>query len=120
MLRFTISNEREQQSFDHAEGPIEFAAPNATNVPRCIVQDLYVSKDHVRVDEIEGGRVRVETEPANSIRLADNSVIPRLGAVGATSTRRPERRRRDRHRRRFRGRYHGRRPARDDRLASRQ
>jgi adenylate cyclase len=78
MLRFTISNKREQQLFDHAEGPIEFGrGAQRNNVPRCIVQDLYVSKDHVRVDELEGGKVRVENlSQRNSIRLADNSVIP--------------------------------------------
>jgi adenylate cyclase len=78
MLRFTISNKREQQLFDHAEGPIEFGrGAQRNNVPRCIVQDLYVSKDHVRVDELENGRVRIENlSQRNSIRLSDNSVIP--------------------------------------------
>jgi adenylate cyclase len=78
MLRFAISNKREQQQFEHAEGPIEFGRGAQRNdIPRCVIQDLYVSKDHVRVDELTGGRVRVENLSArNSIRLADNSVIP--------------------------------------------
>jgi adenylate cyclase len=77
MLRFTVSNKREQQQFDHQGGPIEFGrGAQRNNVPRCIVQDLYVSKDHVKVDELENGRVRVENlSQRNSIRLADNSVI---------------------------------------------
>jgi adenylate cyclase len=78
MLRFAVSNKREQQQFEHAEGPIEFGRGAQRNdIPRCVVQDLYVSKDHVRVDELDGGRVRVENlSQRNSIRLADNSVIP--------------------------------------------
>ncbi len=77
MLRFAISNKREQQQFEHAGGPIEFGrGAQRNNVPRCVIQDLYVSKDHVRVDELDGGRVRVENlSQRNSIRLADNSVI---------------------------------------------
>ena len=35
MLRFTISNKREQQLFDHAEGPIEFGrGPKRDEVTR--------------------------------------------------------------------------------------
>jgi adenylate cyclase len=78
MLRFTVSNKREQQQFDHQGGPIEFGRGAQRNdVPRCTVQDLYVSKDHVKVDELENGRVRVENlSQRNSIRLSDNSIIP--------------------------------------------
>jgi adenylate cyclase len=77
MLRFTVSNKREQQQFEHASGPLEFGrGAQRNNVPRCVVQDLYVSKDHVRVEETAGGQVRVENlSQRNSIRLSDNSVI---------------------------------------------
>ncbi len=77
MLRFAVSNKREHQQFEHAAGPIEFGrGAQRDGVPRCVVQDLYVSKDHVRVEELDAGRVRVENlSGRNSIRLADNSVI---------------------------------------------
>jgi adenylate cyclase len=82
MLRIQVSNKRERQEFEHPAGPLEFGRGGPRNgVPRCTVQDLYVSKDHVHVVELEGGRVRVENlSQRNSIRLADNSVI----ATGAT------------------------------------
>ncbi|HZY89858.1 MAG TPA: adenylate/guanylate cyclase domain-containing protein [Gemmataceae bacterium] len=82
MLRIQVSNKRERQEFEHPAGPLEFGRGGPRNgVPRCTVQDLYVSKDHVHVLELDGGRVRVENlSQRNSIRLADNSVI----ATGAT------------------------------------
>jgi adenylate cyclase len=82
MLRFRVTNKLQQQEFDHASGPIEIGRGGARDdIPRCVVQDLYVSKDHIALLEGAGGRVQVRNLSArNSIRLADNSVI----AVGAT------------------------------------
>ena len=52
MLRFSISNARERQQLEHISGPIEFGrGPRRGNVPRCTIQDAYVSKDHVRIEE---------------------------------------------------------------------
>ncbi len=77
MLRFRVYNRQERQEVEHPSGPIEFGRGGPrNNVPRCIIQDLYVSKDHIRVVELENGKVRVENlSQRNSIRLADNSVI---------------------------------------------
>src|SRR5947207_683576 len=77
MLRFRLSNKRERHEFEHVSGPIEFGRGGQRNgVPRCVIQDLYVSKDHVHVLELEGGRVRVKNlSTRNSIRLADNTII---------------------------------------------
>ena len=82
MLLFVVSNKRERQQFEHAAGPIEFGrGPQRGEVPRCVVQDSYISRDHVYVEELDGGRVRVRNLSArNSIRLADNTVIG-TGAV---------------------------------------
>jgi adenylate cyclase len=78
MLRFQVSNKRERHEFEHAAGSIEFGrGGQRNNIPRCVIQDLYVSKDHVHVLELDQGRVRVENlSQRNSIRLADNSLIP--------------------------------------------
>ncbi len=61
MLRFHVSNQREQQQVEHGKGPIEFGrGPKRGDVPRCIIQDAYVSKDQIRVEPLETGLVRVE------------------------------------------------------------
>jgi adenylate cyclase len=78
MLRFRVWNKLETQVIEHASGPIEFGrGPARDDVPRCILKDLYVSKDHIRVLELADGRVRIENlSQRNSIRLDDHSVIP--------------------------------------------
>jgi adenylate cyclase len=77
MLRFRVYNQREYQEFEHASGPIEFGrGAQRDNVARCVIQDLYVSKDHIRILELESGRIRIENlSQRNSIRLSDNSLI---------------------------------------------
>src|SRR5437763_1806343 len=78
MLRFLISNKRERQHFEHLAGPIEFGrGPERDGITRCVIQDGYISRDHVRIEEQADGRVRVENLSArNSIRvLADNSTL---------------------------------------------
>ncbi len=81
MLRIQVTNPRERQQFDHLGGPIEFGRGGPRgDVARCMIQDLYVSKDHIQVVELPDDRVRVENlSQRNSIRLADGAVIPTGG-----------------------------------------
>jgi signal transduction histidine kinase/CheY-like chemotaxis protein len=61
MIRFRIRNQTHMQHLDHAGGPIEFGrGPMRDDVPRCKIRDECVSKDHVRVEELADGKVRVE------------------------------------------------------------
>jgi signal transduction histidine kinase len=61
MISCQVTNERESQHLEHPQGPLEFGrGPRRGEVARCIIQDPYVSKDHVRVEELETGQVRVE------------------------------------------------------------
>ena len=91
MLRFLITNKTQRQNFEHLSGPLEFGRGperlvDGQPVSRCVVQDGYVSKDHVRVEEQTDGRVKVDNlSQRNSIRLSDNSTID----VGAAKLLRP-------------------------------
>jgi signal transduction histidine kinase len=78
MLRFTIANKRERQQVEHHSGPIEFGrGPKRNDVPRCVVQDPYVSKDHVRVEELPNGQIRVDNlSQKQPIVLAGNVGFP--------------------------------------------
>ena len=50
MLRIRVSNKLEHQEIEHPSGPLEFGrGPARNNVPRCVLKDLYVSKDQIRV-----------------------------------------------------------------------
>jgi adenylate cyclase len=81
MLRFRLRNDRQAEEFEHAAGPIEFGRGGPqNNVPRRVIQDQYVSGNHVSVLELPDGRINVTNLSArNNIRLADG-VIP----VGGT------------------------------------
>src|SRR5258708_716574 len=78
MLQFQLSNKRERQQFEHASGPIEFGrGPRRDPTPRCIIQDdLYVSKDHVRVEELSSNQVRITNlSQRNPIWLGDSTTV---------------------------------------------
>src|SRR6266404_2531099 len=78
MLLFQISNKCTRQQFEHGTGPIEFGrGPKREPTPRCVIQDdLYVSKDHVRIEESTGGKVQIENlSSRNPIWLADNTSL---------------------------------------------
>jgi signal transduction histidine kinase len=78
MLHFHVHNVRERQHLEHASGPIEFGrVPSQNRVPRCIIQDAYVSRDHVRLEELSSGQVRVENlSTKQDITLADRVIPP--------------------------------------------
>src|SRR5437868_15549856 len=61
MLFCLVVDERETQQLQHENGPLEFGrGPKRENVARCILQNPSVSRDHVRVEELASGKVRVE------------------------------------------------------------
>ena len=83
MLRFHVHNARERQQLEHASGPIEFGrGPRRNSVPRCTIQDAYVSKDHVRIEELPSGQVKVENlSTKQPIVLADRVIAPGGGEM---------------------------------------
>src|SRR5689334_22751629 len=83
MLRFSVHNARERQQLEHAGGPIEFGrGPRRLDVPRCMIQDAYVSKDHVRIEELPSGETRVDNlSTKQPIVLASTMIAPGGWAV---------------------------------------
>src|SRR6266404_922898 len=76
MLRFHVSNKREQQQFEHQVGPIEFGrGPKRDSAARCVIQDLSVSRDHVRIEELNGELKLENLSQKNPIRLGDSTVL---------------------------------------------
>ena len=78
MLRVRITNETERKQLEHGRGRLEFGrGPQRDNVPRCVIKDVYVSKDHVSVERLPNGLVRVENlSQKHPILLPGNLVIP--------------------------------------------
>ncbi len=82
MLRCYVTNDRERKQLDHSEGPLELGRGlQRSEVARCMILDPYVSKDHVRIEELPAGKLRVENlSQKQPIWLSASSNIP-PGAV---------------------------------------
>ncbi|MGB0066812.1 MAG: adenylate/guanylate cyclase domain-containing protein [Isosphaeraceae bacterium] len=60
MLQFFVSSKDRSQELDHDSGPFEFGREPRPGTRRCVLDnDPYVSKDHLRVEELPSGAVRV-------------------------------------------------------------
>lgn len=60
MLTLSISNKLETQQLQHAAGALEIGrGPARTGAARVVVKDAFVSRDHIRVEEAPGRKVRV-------------------------------------------------------------
>jgi adenylate cyclase len=71
-----ISNEKQNQLFEHA-GVLEFGRAAKQEPSRCQLDDLYVSRDHLRVEELPNGYVRLENlSITRPVLLAGASMIP--------------------------------------------
>ena len=79
MLTFQVTNERDRQQLEHVKGPIEFGRGLKRNdISRCVIQDAYVSKDHVRMEELPTGQVRVEnlSQKQPVLMLGNDTILP--------------------------------------------
>ena len=64
MLSLTVTNRVETQHLAHPTGPLEVGrGPSRDGVPRVIIRDAFVSRDHVRLEEADGGRPTVVAAP---------------------------------------------------------
>ena len=59
MLRVTIHNSRQQRALSHGDGPLEFGRVMQGDGARVIVDDPFVSRDQLRITEVQG-RLHVE------------------------------------------------------------
>ncbi len=77
MLSFSIQNERQNHQLDHCGGAFEFGRGPQRELPRFIIDDRFVSRDHLWVEELSGGRLRVRNVSARKpVLLADGAEIP--------------------------------------------
>jgi adenylate cyclase len=75
MLKITISNERQRRQYKHASGPLEFGRGPRREVERLVIEDRFVSRDQMTVEEISGGRLRVHNTGGTAL-LSDGAAIP--------------------------------------------
>jgi len=84
MIHFTIIYDGQTVEVEHSNGPFEFGrAPQRDNIPRYISNDLYVSGNHVKIEELNDSSVLlVNLSQRNSVRLSEGEPI----LIGASNT----------------------------------
>lgn len=78
MLRIQVTNENENFTLTHLEGPLEFGRLPDPNIPHgCKIHDKFVSKSHVLVNELSHGRLEIANRSGrNRITLIDQIIEP--------------------------------------------
>ena len=73
MITLIAVNRLETQQLNHRVGPLEVGrGPARGGVPRLIVPDGFVSRDHLRIEELPGKQVRLGNLSAKSAVAVDN------------------------------------------------
>ncbi len=76
MLTLTIANKLETQQLAHKGGPLEIGrGPARTGTARVVVKDAFVSRDHIRLEERPGRKVKVANLSAKAAITVDGHSI---------------------------------------------
>jgi adenylate cyclase len=60
MLSIHVVNDRQDRQFEHARGPLELGRGPQQRVERIVVEDPFVSRDHLELEELSGDRLRIK------------------------------------------------------------
>ncbi len=76
MLTLTIANKLETQQLSHPAGPLEFGrGPARPGAARVVVKDAFVSRDHIRVEEVPGHKVKVTNLSTKAAVTVDGHAV---------------------------------------------
>lgn len=75
MLHIVVRSQGQEQVLEHAGGPLEFGRGPASDIPRCVLTDPFVSRDHIRVELLPAGGLHVENlSHTSAIRLVAGEI----------------------------------------------
>lgn len=81
MLTLSITNKLEQQQLTHKSGALEIGrGPARPGAVRVVVKDAFVSRDHVRIEEAPGKKVRVTNLSGKAPVTVDGHAVIQPGA----------------------------------------
>src|SRR5438067_2126919 len=73
MFSVTVTNKLETQQLTHSRGPLEFGrGPARDGTARVVVRDAFVSRDHLRLEPVAGGKVRIVNLSTKAPVMIDN------------------------------------------------
>jgi signal transduction histidine kinase len=76
MISLTVANRIENQQLTHPAGPLEVGrGPKRGGTARVMVQDGFVSRDHLKIEEMPNASVRVENLSARTPVAVDNQSL---------------------------------------------
>jgi signal transduction histidine kinase len=76
MLAVTVTNKVETQQLSHKSGSLEVGrGPARDGVSRIVVRDAFVSRDHVRIEELPGRKVRIVNLSTKAPLTIDNHSV---------------------------------------------
>lgn len=83
MLRFYVTYKKSTRfQFEHQSGPLEFGRGPERGVPRRVLEDPYISRDQLRIEELPEERIRLQNLSQRfPVKLASGTEI----APGTTS-----------------------------------
>jgi adenylate cyclase len=77
MLSIRVTNARQDQSFEHTGGPVELGRGPRRRVERIKIEDSFVSRDQLQLEELPDGRVRLENlSQTNAITVGGGEGLP--------------------------------------------
>lgn len=81
MLALTITNKLENQQLVHSSGPLEVGrGPKRNSLTRVVVQDGFVSRDHLMLEELPNSHIRVVNVSQRAPVAIDNHSLLTPGA----------------------------------------
>jgi signal transduction histidine kinase len=81
MLTLSITNKLEQQQLTHKGGALEIGrGPARPGAVRVVVKDAFVSRDHVRIEEAPGKKVKVTNLSGRAPVTVDGHAVVQPGA----------------------------------------
>src|SRR5262245_35247685 len=83
MITLIVTNQLETQQLTHNTGPLEIGrGPARQDTARVVVRDAFVSRDHIRLEELPGRKVRAVNLSAKAIITVDSHATLAPGATG--------------------------------------
>lgn len=75
MLFGLVTNDRQRQRFEHSKGPLNFGRLPHDDVPSVLIDDVAVSRDQLRLEELNRSSVRLDNRGRSTVFSRDGSRI---------------------------------------------
>jgi adenylate cyclase len=77
MFSITVVNEKQNQQYEHDGGPLELGRGPQKEAPRVLIEDIYTSKNQLRIEELGAGHVRLTNlSQRTRVDLSDGTSLP--------------------------------------------